>query len=201
MLNESNESISVENDTLRQDYKDLMVSTHQMKKLLHKRDEQFKILSVAIVVVSGGLYGILYKLSNMITQQDILVKLLQKTLLLRDSSLEISKLMSKTDNDNEQNSLSGIFRFRVAVIAILASNRFNRLSKSMSFTFCDKDLKKRSIFIGGKFDDEDASKLVLFCLLHRIGISNMMTSIDTLVKRPAAAYMKSSLSHILAGNS
>lgn len=145
-----------------------MINTHQLKKLLHKRDEQFKILSVAIGVISGGVYGILYKLNNIIAQQDILVKLLQKTLPLRDSSLEISKLMSKIENDNKQNSLSGVFRFRVAVIAILASNRFSQLSKSMSFTFRDKDLRKRIIFIGGKDHDEDEGKLVLFTLDYSI---------------------------------
>ena len=76
--------------------------------------------------------------------------------------------MSKIENDNKQNLLSGVFRFRVAVIAILASNRFSQLSKSMSFTFRDKDLRKRIIFIGGKDHDEDAGKLVLFTLDYSI---------------------------------
>ena len=76
--------------------------------------------------------------------------------------------MSKTAIDNKQNSLKGIFRFRVAVIAILASNRFNQLSKSMSFTFRDKDLRKRVIFIGRKDNDEDASKFVLFTVDYSI---------------------------------
>lgn len=108
--------------------------TQQLCDRANKKASQFELdnknLIAAIVVISGGLWGLKRQHQSMCVGKLMLMKCNQQVFEMKDVLANFSSIIQSNSVEtsaSEKQKPTGIFRFRVAILAVLVANRFSKI--------------------------------------------------------------------------
>ena len=106
----------------------------KITKALQQCEHEHRYVITAIVVITGGLWALILRHQSLCVEKSILVNIVRQLFKLKGDVIELTDTVhfeitnKDADTFKYNRSVRGIFRFRIAVIAVLGAIRFYKIA-------------------------------------------------------------------------
>ena len=111
-----------------------LLNSH-LQNVVHEHKQENKTLNITVTVITGALWALFWQRKSFCIEKRILVNLVTDLRILKKNMVELcetlcAEMKNKHEKQNKatNGTTSGILRFRVAVVTVLAANRFFMIS-------------------------------------------------------------------------
>lgn len=172
-----------ETETMYRRIQETGAQNHGMRKIIHKIELENKSLKINTNIITGALWALLLRCQSLRVEKQIVWRMLTSLTTFKTDICELSVTLSQGMKHSavhskrySQQKSSGIFRFRVFVVLVLASKRFARIclftkmvrrkkvekEESFSLYYCNTKEDEKVV----RVSKEDKQNSKLFQWLH-----------------------------------